>query len=198
VYLYKFNAPAVLNPIQQSAAGAAISIEAEGADTRLAQGKHRWNLGTSSTASGGGQNMVTAAAINSADNGANRDTNFQTWNPTVDSPKLDYRVNFKETGTFYVWVRGLGPDDGNSVHVGIDGTPSTNAEKVQFGGSGTTSWMWVGTNRSGARATINVSATGPRTVNVWMREDGVSIDKIVLTKSSTFTPTGTGPAASTR
>jgi hypothetical protein len=73
-----------------------------------------------------------------------------------------------------------------------------SAEKIQFGSSGTTSWTWIGTNRSGGRATINVGSTGAHTVNVWMREDGVSIDKIVLTKSSSYVPSGAGPAQSSR
>ncbi len=48
------------------------------------------------------------------------------------------------------------------------------------------------------RATVNVSSTGPHSVNIWMREDGSTIDKIVLTTSSGYTPSGAGPAESPR
>ncbi len=37
-----------------------------------------------------------------------------------------------------------------------------------------------------------------RTVNVWVQEDGIFIDKIVLTTNSSYTPSGTGPAESLR
>lgn len=50
----------------------------------------------------------------------------------------------------------------------------------------------------GPVATINVATTGVHTVNLWMREDGTIVDKVVITSSSTYTPTGTGPAESNR
>jgi hypothetical protein len=41
-----------------------------------------------------------------------------------------------------------------------------------------------------------VPTAGRHVFNVWMREDGTIIDKIVLTSNSGYTPTGTGPAES--
>jgi len=49
-----------------------------------------------------------------------------------------------------------------------------------------------------AVATFNVSQTGIQTLNAWMREDGLTIDKIVLTTDPNFVPTGFGPAESPR
>ena len=46
----------------------------------------------------------------------------------------------------------------------------------------------------GVVATINVTTLGVHTLNVWMREDGMEFDKIVLTTDINFTPSGTGPA----
>jgi hypothetical protein len=34
------------------------------------------------------------------------------------------------------------------------------------------------------------------TVSLWMREDGFSVDKLVLTTDAAYVPTGTGPAES--
>ncbi|MDJ0863901.1 MAG: hypothetical protein QNK18_08435 [Gammaproteobacteria bacterium] len=48
------------------------------------------------------------------------------------------------------------------------------------------------------RDNVNVSSTGPHIVNIWMREDGSTIDKIVPTTSSGYTPSGAGPAESPR
>ena len=45
-------------------------------------------------------------------------------------------------------------------------------------------------------ATINVTSAGLHTINVWMREDGLVLDKLVLTTNASFTPTATGPAES--
>ena len=47
-------------------------------------------------------------------------------------------------------------------------------------------------------ATITVSTPGVHTVNVWMREDGFVIDKVVLTVSPGYVPSGAGPAESPR
>jgi hypothetical protein len=50
----------------------------------------------------------------------------------------------------------------------------------------------------GAVAAINVATAGLHTVNVWMREDGFVLDKIVLSTSSNYAPSGNGPAESPR
>jgi lysophospholipase L1-like esterase len=54
-------------------------------------------------------------------------------------------------------------------------------------------WTWSHWN-AGVIAKINVPSLGLHTINVWMRESGVVLDKLVLTTSSSYTPTGTGPA----
>jgi hypothetical protein len=45
---------------------------------------------------------------------------------------------------------------------------------------------------------IEVASPGLRTVNVWMREDGMAFDKLVLTTSAGYIPVGAGPAESPR
>ena len=42
---------------------------------------------------------------------------------------------------------------------------------------------------AGGVPTINVATTGTKTVNVWMREDGVKVDRVFLTTESTRMPT---------
>ena len=49
-----------------------------------------------------------------------------------------------------------------------------------------------------SRATFGVTKTGVNTLNIWMREDGMRIDKIVLTTNPKYKPTGNGPAESSR
>ena len=43
---------------------------------------------------------------------------------------------------------------------------------------------------------INVTKTGVQTVEVYMREDGMVLHKMVITKSSSYKPSGSGPAQS--
>jgi galactose oxidase len=123
--------------------------------------------------------------------GAATDTNYVT-----GAPRLDFRINFKHTGTHYVWVRGWGATgNDDSCHVGLDGAAVASADRV----SGfTNGWTWTRATSDGPLATLNITNTGIKTVNLWMREDGLIVDKLVLTTNATYTPTGTGPSQSWR
>src|SRR5439155_27160261 len=87
---------------------------------------------------------------------------------------------------------------GDSVHAGLDGATFASATRID--GAPTcdvaTGWNWVGNIQGDTRASITVDAAGSHTVNLWMREDGFNVDKILLTTDVAFTPTGTGPAES--
>ena len=112
---------------------------------------------------------------------------------TIIGPRLDYTVSFQETGTYRVWVRMLGANgNDDSVHAGLDGT------LLSAGGVGMSNsngnWAWV--NSASGVVTFSIPTAGEYTFNIWPREDGVMIDKVVLTKSTSFTPSGTGPAES--
>jgi len=41
-------------------------------------------------------------------------------------------------------------------------------------------------------ATVNITTTGVHTLNLWMREDGFVIDKLLLTTNASYMPSGTG------
>ena len=112
------------------------------------------------------------------------------------SPQLNFVVNFVQTGTHYVWIRGYGPDgSADSVHVGLDGAEVATATRI---GSFPTGYNWLNGTMDATIATINVATAGVHVVNVWMREDGFVFDKIVLTTNAGYTPTGNGPAESPR
>jgi len=55
-------------------------------------------------------------------------------------------------------------------------------------------WHWSNSTRDNARATLSVPTSGLHALNLWMREDGLYIDKIVVTTDPDYVPTGTGPA----
>jgi hypothetical protein len=45
---------------------------------------------------------------------------------------------------------------------------------------------------------LEINSAGAHTINVWMREDGFRLDRIVLTTDSKYKPSGNGPAESPR
>ncbi|MEM7809724.1 MAG: hypothetical protein AAF561_16560, partial [Planctomycetota bacterium] len=113
---------------------------------------------------------------------------------SLTGPKLDYDINFQNSGTYYVWVRMTG-DGGadDSIHVGLNGQAST------LGGFGLSSgddnvFRWTnGTNSLGRRITVDVPSPGIHTLNVWMREDGVKVDDIRVARSINFDPNVANP-----
>lgn len=131
----------------------------------------------------------------------------------TNSSRIDYCVNFPAAGTYYIWARGSTANDGgnNSFHLGINGvSPDEFSRRI---GNRTNNWGanpgnvndfgWVrDVNGTGATsvASIVVSNAGVNTVNVWMREDGIKIDRILMTTDPTFTLSVTelGPPASVR
>jgi glucose/arabinose dehydrogenase len=167
-----------------------VSIEAEDFDERIARGD-AW---TPVTAPAGYSGSGALQAL------PNDGTIFAdgTSDYVNGSPELRYRVNFKQAGTYVVWVRGHGPSGSDdSVHVGLDGASVASAERIDVV-EGTTGYVWSNQTMAPGTATLTVSQPGVHVVHVWMREDGFVLDKIVLTPDTAFTPSGFGPAPSPR
>ena len=161
-----------------------VSMDAEHFTTNVAQGSHTWSRIADANASGGSALQATP------DKGSSFDRGY-----TSSSPRLDFKVAFTKRGVHYVWLRGrsVSADSSNSdsAHAGLDGAGKKSADRIQ---GFTTSYTWTKATADGSPATVNVRSTGVHTVNIWMREDGFVLDKILLTTSSTYTPTGAGPA----
>ncbi|MEM6393539.1 MAG: LamG-like jellyroll fold domain-containing protein [Planctomycetota bacterium] len=175
------------DPFQQSSTDGIVSIEAEQYHNQRIAENHSWTIDTSDGS--GGAHL---------DVGPDSGPGYSNYE--ADAPRLDFKVNFESTGTHYVWVRGRagGSSAGtsDSVHVGLNDQAVASADKISnFSAS---SFGWKRSTMDGPIATINVTQTGVQNLNVWMREDGFEFDKIVLTTSSSFTPTGEGPAQSDR
>jgi CubicO group peptidase (beta-lactamase class C family) len=174
-------------PLQQSSDGQGlVSIEAENFDANVAQGGHSWTPNTSSGYSGAGALWASPNA------GATVNRGY-----VVNSPRLDYQINFVATGSHYVWVRASGATKSDdSVHAGLDGNALSSADRIT--GVYANSWVWSRTTLDGPVARINVKTAGVHTLNVWMREDGLRLDKLLLTLDSAYIPTGMGPPESPR
>lgn len=170
--------------LQDAGPDGLLVLEAEHFHANTPQGGHAWTLVTPQGHSGEGALKATP------NKGKNRKSNYLT-----RSPRLDFTVWFATTGTHYVWIRGMASSkNDNSVHIGLDGNknlPSQNM--VGFGNTG--KWKWS-TKRGKTVASIEIATPGAHTINVWMREDGFIVDKLVLTTNATYTPSGIGPAES--
>lgn len=116
------------------------------------------------------------------------------------SARLDIRVAFATAGIHYLWLRGGDPiagGAGDSVHAGINDVVSVAGTQITGAPTfNTLAWNWVGTNNAAVKVSVDVPSVGTHTVNLWMREDGFLLDKIILTTDAAFAPTGTGPAES--
>jgi hypothetical protein len=173
---------------QDTGADGIVSIEAENYNANVSQGGNSW------TAFTGVAGYSGAGALEASPNiGNTRSTDYAT-----NAPRLDYSINFNKTGTHYVWVRMSSPSGtDDSIHVGLDGAAPITSQHMTGGSA--TAWSWERYTFNQGRALFDVAAPGGvHTLNVWMREDGVRIDKIVLTTNINYSPTGNGPAESPR
>ena len=160
-----------------------ISMEAEYFDLKTKTATHQWVDVTRANSSNDG------ALITTPDEG-------QLAGTVNDTPMLSYLVNFNSSGKHYIWIRGAGDSNANgvgnsdSIHVGLNGTVASTASRIdQF----PTQWTWSRNTPSNPVASLNVVKAGVNMINFWMREDGLAIDKFVITSDPDFVPTGLGP-----
>jgi subtilisin family serine protease len=177
--------PAATGPTWREKDGRVV-IEAE-TGTRVNRGLHRWSAGTVNRGYAGTGYIHVAP-----DAGYNYDLNF-----TRRGPQLRFPVRFARTGTYTVWVRTYADDPAsNAWHMGLDGVALGSANRMRT--VAYDAWSWSRGTMDGHTATINVATTGTHVIDLWMREDGLRIDRIVLTRNASWVPTGAGPAASAR
>ena len=167
-------------------AGGLAVVEAEHAHEVIARGGQSWEPAPAAGAVG----TALGALPNT---GVNRNAGF-----AGTAPELRFRVQFATPGTYYVWGRVLAAsNDDDSFHVGIDGTGPASADRIFTTDRSGLAWA-NRTMDNNSRATFVVPTAGEHVVSVWMREDGLVLDRLVLTTSAAFTPTGDGPAESGR
>jgi hypothetical protein len=172
-----------------------VSMEAEKFDKNTPQGGHTWDFITSPAGFSGAGAMQ---AMPNTGAGPNAAADY-----LANSPRLDFKVIFEKAGTHYIWVRAYAPDEaaqpsGNndSLHAGLNNQAIATSDRISGFGA---SYTWTNTAyQDPERIMFDVPSAGPHTVNIWMREDGAIVDKIVLTTNPNYTPTGNGPPESQR
>ncbi len=163
-----------------------VVIEAESADQAIARSGQSW-------APGGPAGAVGGAVTLAPDSGQG----YSAAEAPTQAPELVFDVDFDQAGTWMVHVRGNPADTaGNSIHMGLDGQVQSSADNISAGGFGT--WGWFNWTSGGPSAAfLNVPTPGVHTVHVWGREDGMSLDRIVL-QTQGAAPSGDGPPESAR
>jgi hypothetical protein len=170
--------------IQQPGPDGIISIEAENYKANEPIEGHYWKLTIERGGSSGAGAMV-ALPDNDADED---DPDYE------DTPFVDYEVHFVRTGKHYIWVRGWGIDDGAKGHVDLDHRELDNGKEMEFDED---RWNWAHESDEDDYAYFEIETPGVHTISLCMHEDGLTVDKIVLTTNPDYRPRGTGPAAST-
>jgi poly(beta-D-mannuronate) C5 epimerase len=150
--------------------GGLVVVEAEHYESATALSGHAW------IATNGVAGFVGMAAMRVVPNSG------LTLSSVTNSPELTYLVQITNSGTFKLWVRvwgASGSDD--SIYAAVDaGTPQT----VSFGATGV--WVWKSIQ-------VTLASSGAHQIRIWMREDGAYVDRVLLARSPTYTPTGDGP-----
>ncbi|WP_238749568.1 T9SS type A sorting domain-containing protein [Neolewinella maritima] len=122
-----------------------------------------WSERTRSTANQGGYVIVGTVEQNA-------------YELPADGAHLDYRINFTTTGTYYIYFRHAAAGDrDNSIHILVDGVV---VQATQQFGFGTRQWDW---RWERAAASFAINTTGDHTITIAHREDGLAIDRMVVT-----------------
>jgi VCBS repeat-containing protein len=130
---------------------------------------------------GGENGAFSQRAVN--DNGT--DTGLDTTGPV-----LEYYIFFQNTGTYTIYVRGYGKKSrSDSIHVGINDIPLTTSAGEGISGY-PKSFNWLTQSGSPlADTSFTVSNAGVHKFSIWMREDGVAVDDIVISQTSGLSDT---------
>ncbi len=177
-------------PFQQDAgADGIVCVEAEHFDSKAkAPNNDEWvEIGPTGIFTG-------AAGMQAQPN--NNNSNHNSPGYSTSSCRLDYNVNFVKTGTYYIWIQGCGATgNDDSCHAGLDGLEITTCDTLSGWNA---KYVWSNTSSDGPRSTFEVSTVGVHTLNIYMREDGFIVDRVLLTTNAGYTPTGDGPTESPR
>jgi hypothetical protein len=165
-----------------------VVMEAENFTTNTPNGDVTWTL-TDSPPDFSGQGAMMAVTSSP----------FTTADAVLaGSAVLTYKIKFIRSGQLYIWARASrtgGGDD--SYHAGIDGVITDSSTFLTFHMTdfdyGT--WGWIYYRATAGQASVNIPSVGVHDLNIYIRENGFRIDKILLTDdpSTSYTPEGMGP-----
>lgn len=161
-----------------------LSIEAEHFYLNSDKPINRWRL-------------ITDAADYSGE-GAMRTLPDQTGSIDKDKldqlPRLDYLVNFVKTGAHYIWSRLYSTNlSEDTFYFGINGELVDINHRLSADHN---IWVWSKKNNKNKEIVFDIKNKGIYKINAWMFEDGLALDKIVITTDPNFVPSDKGPPES--
>jgi hypothetical protein len=114
------------------------------------------------------------------------------------SSKVEYDLNFTQTGTHYVWYRASGPggtDDSAWLHLDNARPPNrAAANQAAMQAVNGTDFVWETDPQDGERPyTIEITSAGVHVIALAVREDGTYFDKFAITTDTNFNPNSLGP-----
>ena len=106
-------------------------------------------------------------------------------------PRLDFDLNFSENGEYFVWIKMKGNSYGNdSLTLGWTNGYSMASPDSKYNSYGRTSegqWEWE-PEFNGPPMSINATIGDEIRLSIWMAEDGVMIDEILITRLKSMNP----------
>ena len=106
-------------------------------------------------------------------------------------PRLDFDLNFSENGEYFVWIKMKGNSYGNdSLTLGWTNGYSMASPDSKYNSYGRTSegqWEWE-PEFNGPPMSINATIGDEIRLSIWMAEDGVMIDEILITSLKSMNP----------
>jgi hypothetical protein len=162
-----------------------VVMEAEHFTEQIGQGMHRWLTQT---------NVAGYVSEGYLKAGPDVDVQFNdSYTTTSSELRLTFQIGL--TGTYYLWLRGYAPNAaGDSLYLGLDGQPISGDNRLS--GFAPRAWDWANGTMSASSALLEIDEPGLHTLHLWMREDGLLIDRVLLTMDDTYIPTGSGPSES--
>jgi len=105
--------------------------------------------------------------------------------------RLDYDLNFSHDGEYFVWIKMKGNSYGNdTITLGWTNGPPAVSPVSKYSSYGWTSegqWEWE-PEFNGPPMSINATIGDEIRLSIWMTEDGVMIDEILITSLKSLNP----------
>ncbi len=106
------------------------------------------------------------------------------------TPRISYQVWFPTATNYRVWVCGMGGTvDDDSLHVGQNSSLLGTADDIS--GYHLGNWIWSSVAMDGSNPYLYLSQNYSN-IDSYIRENGMRIDRILLTKDFTYNPTTAG------
>jgi hypothetical protein len=184
-----------LSLLASALAGETITVEAESFAKQTLAEKRSWQIKTEQPgASGGAYIQLLPDTRRSHADKLIKGENFS--DEAGKMAVLEYPIEVKVSGRYYVWARTWSSNsEDNGLHFGLNGEWQDSGKRWQTVESD--GWHWDCKQRTPDEHTgvpmqlwLDIDKPGPHTLMLSMREDGATVDQIMLVSDAQFRPEG--------